>query len=177
MKFRNQILIAGTRLEIAVSITKHSLGGRPNNRTGVSLEMRLAPRGALQEMGDDARTNRAEAKKNLIATTPYSKFAATLSQQRRRHFLTATKTPLPLCRTFAPEAPLSYRVQRRVTVAAFAGLADTIAALAGPNVARKRKAPEARQKLAQPVRAGSAMAKSAERRRRDTCTGTGAATW
>jgi hypothetical protein len=27
----------------------------------------------------------AEAKKNLIATTPYSKFAATLSQQRRRH--------------------------------------------------------------------------------------------
>jgi hypothetical protein len=37
----------------------------------------------------------------LIATTPHSEIAATLSQQRRRHFLIATKTPLPLCRTFA----------------------------------------------------------------------------
>src|SRR5580658_5751839 len=42
-----------------------------------------------------------EAKKKLIATTPHSKIAATLSQQRGRHFLTATKTPIPVRRTFA----------------------------------------------------------------------------
>jgi hypothetical protein len=45
-------------------------------------------------------TNR-EAKRNLIATTPHLKIAATTWQQSRRHFLTATKTPLSLCHTFA----------------------------------------------------------------------------
>jgi hypothetical protein len=44
----------------------------------------------------------SQAKKKPIATTPHSKIAATISEQRRRHFLTATKQPLPVCLFFAP---------------------------------------------------------------------------
>jgi hypothetical protein len=46
-----------------------------------------------------------KANKNLIATTPYSEFATTSSQQRSRHFLTATKPPFPVRRTFAHNWP------------------------------------------------------------------------
>ena len=37
----------------------------------------------------------------LPGTSPHSEFAATSSQQRRRHFLPETKTPLPVRCTFA----------------------------------------------------------------------------
>jgi hypothetical protein len=69
MKFESEILLTGTRLEIAVSATKHSVGGRSNNRRvgggifadprriGIPSEqgkprgpVRLAPRGPLQKM-------------------------------------------------------------------------------------------------------------------------------
>jgi hypothetical protein len=45
MKLRREILITGTRLEIAVSTTKHSVAGRSNNRRG---------RGAYAESGREA---------------------------------------------------------------------------------------------------------------------------
>jgi hypothetical protein len=44
----------------------------------------------------------SQAKKKLIATRPHSKIAASISEQTRRHFLTATKQPLPVCLFFAP---------------------------------------------------------------------------
>jgi Cof subfamily protein (haloacid dehalogenase superfamily) len=56
---------------------------------------------ALHESRIRIHHQTAEAKQKLIATTPYSKIAATLSQQRRRHFLIATKTPIPVRQAFA----------------------------------------------------------------------------
>jgi hypothetical protein len=55
MKFRRGILITGTRLEIAVTLCKHSLGGQSNRQKvgGGILRARLASWGLLQKMEED----------------------------------------------------------------------------------------------------------------------------
>jgi hypothetical protein len=74
---------------------------------------RISPDTSHQPLQTPRDTNHVffQAKKKLIATRPHSKIAATISEQRRRHFLTATKQPLPVCLFFAPPT-IRARIER-----------------------------------------------------------------
>jgi hypothetical protein len=121
MKSKSEILITGTRLEIAASTTKHSVGGRSNNRRGrgVFLQTRLAPRAPLQKTVEacppwrpalSSRARRFPADEGPLFRLAFLsapgapaaisnrytlrlEIAAIYSKQRRRHFSIATKTP------------------------------------------------------------------------------------
>jgi hypothetical protein len=85
---------------------------KPCVQRGSASSATIGSRGIPSDLREK---NKQKAKQRLIATTPHSKIAATLSQLTRRHFLIATKTPFPVRQTFATnhESQITSRESRR----------------------------------------------------------------
>jgi len=120
---KHLFLIATICKCIGCRSTKAASAGTPSVRLRTALLARAKkflpslPPCLLALMPPATAKPKRKAKENLIATTPKLKIAAISGKQRTSQKLIATKTPLPLCFTFASTPSAGARPAPRTAAA------------------------------------------------------------